>query len=184
MFVHTRSHGRHRVAFYGCSGYHKRGRTVCSNVREVPMAAANEALLAQMESAVLQPDIVQNARHVALERLRPTLEARLRTRAPLEREAAVQTEIDRLVAAVAGGGMLNGLLEGLQAREARRADLDRQIAALTAQEDALKVDWATVKMRLQERVMDWQGLLRSHIPQARQLLRKLLAGPIRLTPVE
>jgi chromosome segregation ATPase len=100
-----------------------------------------------MESAVLQPDIVQNARHVALERLRPTLEARLRTRAPLEREAAVQTEIDRLVAAVAGGGMLNGLLEGLQAREARRADLDRQIAALTAQEDALKVDWATVKMR-------------------------------------
>ena len=32
--------------------------------------------------------------------------------------------------------------------------------------------------------MDWHGLLRSHIPQAWQLLRRLLAGPTRLTPIE
>jgi hypothetical protein len=69
-------------------------------------------------------------------------------------------------------------------REARRADLDRQIAALTVQEEALRVDWATVKTRLMERVVDWRGLLRSHVPQARQLLRKLLTGPIRFTPVK
>jgi hypothetical protein len=78
-----------------------------------------------MESAVLQPEIVQNAVQAALERLRPTLEARLGAKANIERErATVQTEIDRLVAAVAGGGMLSELLEGLQGREARRATLN------------------------------------------------------------
>ena len=185
MFVHTRSHGRRRVAFYGCTGYHKRGRSVCTNVREVPLTAADEALLRQLELAVLQPEIIQDAVQAALERLRPTLDARLGTKAHLERErTTVQTEIDRLVAAVAGGGMLSGLLEDLQGREARRADLDRQIAALKAQEEAVKVDWGTVKRRLVERVTDWRGLLRSHVPQARQLLRKLLAGPVRFAPVK
>jgi len=43
-------------------------------------------------------------------------EARLRSKLSLERErAAVQVEIDRLVTAVAGGGMQTGLLDGLQA---------------------------------------------------------------------
>ncbi len=35
---------------------------------------------------------------------------------------------------------------------------------------------------LRRRLDDWQGLLNRHVPQARQILRKLLPHPLVLTP--
>ena len=37
---------------------------------------------------------------------------------------------------------------------------------------------------MRSRLDDWRGLLLRHIPQARQILRKLLTGAIVFTPLE
>jgi len=34
--VRSRKHGKERRNFYGCAGYHERGRTVCANAADVP----------------------------------------------------------------------------------------------------------------------------------------------------
>jgi hypothetical protein len=120
---------------------------------------------------------------LALEKLRPTLDQQLHGKTRLERERAdVQAEIEHLVAAVATGGTLSGLVEGLRDHEQRRSDLDAQLASLHRQEALLRVDWSEVRARMLGRLTDWRGLLRAHVPQARQLVRKPLVGPIRLTP--
>lgn len=37
-------------------------------------------------------------------------------------------------------------------------------------------------MTMRARLDDWRGLLARHVPQARQILKKLLAGPVRFMP--
>lgn len=40
-----------------------------------------------------------------------------------------------------------------------------------------------MRAQLEARVTDWRGLLGANVSHARQLLRKLLVGPVRLTPI-
>ena len=37
-------------------------------------------------------------------------------------------------------------------------------------------------MTMRARLDDWRGLLARHVPQAQQILKKLLAGPVRFMP--
>ena len=37
MYVKSRSHGKRRVNFYGCTSFHLRGSSVCTNSVEVRM---------------------------------------------------------------------------------------------------------------------------------------------------
>jgi Recombinase len=50
--VSTRSHGSERARLYGCSGYLDRGRTVCMNRADVPMAEADSILLEARRSRI------------------------------------------------------------------------------------------------------------------------------------
>jgi site-specific DNA recombinase len=54
----TRSHGRQRAAFYGCAAHHRKGSAVCQNSLEIPMAAADEAVLSTVEAVMLDPSVV------------------------------------------------------------------------------------------------------------------------------
>jgi hypothetical protein len=44
------------------------------------------------------------------------------------------------------------------------------------------VDPDVLERELLKRLEDWRGLLSRHVPQARQILRKLLPEPLRFTP--
>jgi site-specific DNA recombinase len=182
MMVLSRAHGRQRSFRYGCSGYHRRGTSVCTNRHETLMTAADAGLLERL-GAILTPDVVEEAIAAAVDRLKPTLEARLEARQTLQAELeGVDTEIGRLVAAVTTGGTLPGLLEALRTREARRAALQTELTAIDQQAAVLRVEWGSVRDRLAARAAEWLAMSRAHVPQARQLIRKLLVGPITLTP--
>jgi hypothetical protein len=76
------------------------------------------------------------------------------------------------------GGDIPALLAAVREREGAKT-------ALRAQIDALRgpaIDPVKLKADLRERLADWRGLLTRHIPQARQILRKLLTSAITLTP--
>lgn len=44
------------------------------------------------------------------------------------------------------------------------------------------LDARQIEHELRDRVVDWQGLLRANVQQARQVLRKLMVGRLALTP--
>ena len=71
MYVKSRSHGKRRAYFYGCTSFHLRGSSVCANSLEVPMERSDLAVLASIERDVLQPDVIAATLRKALERLKP-----------------------------------------------------------------------------------------------------------------
>ncbi len=63
------SSGSRRKYRYGCNSYHQRGACVCTNRIEVPMDAADEAILTALEQRILSPEIATQALHSAIARL-------------------------------------------------------------------------------------------------------------------
>jgi hypothetical protein len=104
--VRSRSHGRERVFYYSCSSFYRRGPSICPNRYEIPLRAADAAVIAALLEDLLTP-----------ERLVSVVTARLLARAKaataddtpsalegVQRElAATQTALGRLTAAVAAG---------------------------------------------------------------------------------
>jgi hypothetical protein len=46
-----------------------------------------------------------------------------------------------------------------------------------------QINWAKAERDVPAKLAEWKGLLQRHAPQARQILKKLLNGPIVFTPV-
>ena len=174
-----------RVFYYGCSSYHLRGRTVCTNNINLPKEAADQAVLSVLDADLLRPEVVEGAIRRASELWAArggVLEAqRVALRADLLR---VETEIAHLTAAIANGGQLTSLLAGLTEREARRAQLQEQLATLEAAGQGVPIKLGEVEGKLRGYLADWRGLLTKHVAQARQILRKLVEGRLVFTPKE
>jgi hypothetical protein len=69
MIVRSRSHGRQRGYFYGCSSYHQRGKSVCTNLLEDSMAAVDRAVLGAFEKQLLGPGMVDEILDAAVARM-------------------------------------------------------------------------------------------------------------------
>jgi hypothetical protein len=69
----------------------------------------------------------------------------------------------------------------MRQREAEKLTAERELATL---ERATRTTWdsKTLERDLRARLAEWRELLRRHVPQARQVIRKLLVGPMRFTP--
>jgi site-specific DNA recombinase len=182
MRVRSRKHsGGERLFFYGCSGYHERGQTVCSNGADVPMVDADDMVIEALLDDVLDASLVhesideavrllmgdQSADHAA------TLEAELST---------VETQRRHLVNAIAVGGQLDGLLEALKAREARRSELKDQLLALRRARIPTAADAARVRSELTALASSWRKVLANDPTNARPIITRLLNGRVTITP--
>ena len=171
--VRTRSHGWRRAAFYGCSGYHLRGRSVCPNNVDVPMAAADELLLGALEDDALHPGVVEHALAEALAILRAeTGQPRAARGEELDQ---VTAELARLADAVRlGRGAIPALVAAMEPLEARRAALvqEQKVAALGTVVPATQL--AALAPAMRERLSEWRDMLRTHVGSARRVLRELL----------
>jgi hypothetical protein len=177
----SRSHGRGRKYFYGCSGYHERGRTVCANNADVPMTDANDILIEALLDDVLDETMLLEAvdealqiidSNVAIDRL-PTLEAQL---------ATVDQERERLVSAIAAGGPLDGLVHALQAREGQRIDLEAERVAIRAHQRVQAVDLARVRTELLDLAASWRQVLVNDPTHARPIVSSLLRRRVTIAP--
>ena len=74
------------------------------------------------------------------------------------------------------------MLQPLHAKETRRATLEQTLATLDRRRQITDLEVPRLGRDLHHRLKDWQGLLSRHVPQARQILRKLLPHPLVLTP--
>ena len=184
IYVKSRSHGRRRAHFYGCSSYHNRGRKVCPNGVELPMDATNRAVLEAFERAVLRPDVVEQAVAQAAAELMPVGPALDAQRTALKTKiSALDAEIDRLIWAIALGKKVEPLVAAMDDRVDQRDRLRRELDALQRDRGAEQFDIARLTRELQRRIEDWQGLMTHQIPQARQIVKALLKDHLTFTPV-
>ena len=73
------------------------------------------------------------------------------------------------------------MLEALRERQARR-DVLTSAAVARAAVDVRRFDQKAIEAKVREHVARWRELLTTHVQDGRQLLREVLAGPLRFTP--
>src|SRR5690349_20749995 len=108
-----------------------RGRSVCANGLEVPMAAAHDLILDVVEQDVLAPDVVEAAISEAIAALTAPAKSPQDTSDLQRALRGVETELRNLTTALAAGGDLLTLIAAIREREQRRAQLERQLAEAT-----------------------------------------------------
>ena len=183
MKVRTRSHRHFRAKFYGCSGYHDRGRTVCPNGADVPMEDADLMVLEAVLDDVLTPDLVDAAVTEALRLLQPADGGAGQLSQLAKDVTRIEGERARLANAIATGGDLEGLLVAMTDRESRLGQLDRQRQTVEAQVARSAVgDVDKVRRELQALAADWRRLLGQQPVHARTILAKLVVGRVTFTP--
>jgi site-specific DNA recombinase len=180
LAAHSRQHGRERVHFYGCTSFWKRGAKVCGNNMVGRMAILDAEVLATLQDDILRPSVVEQAIVLALEELSPRRQDEAHE--ALERELlTVRAECERLADAIGRGGPLKALLERLTARQARCTELEQQLASRHT--IAAPGAGPDLEQRIRAKLADWRGLLTRNIECGRDVLRTLLIGPLRFTPV-
>ncbi len=176
------SGGTSRRQVYRCLVNWTRGAAVCANTLQVPVVAADTAVLSVVEAVVLRADVAAAAVEEALRRLRPdSAEAdRARLESALRQ---IKGQLANLTSAIAqGGGETATLVQAVKDREAERARLARALGDLEARERLGRLDLALLRPKIEGALADWRGLLGRHPQQARQILTKLLAGRLTFTP--
>ena len=180
----SRRHGARRVMFYGCSGYHRKGVTVCRNSLTLPMDVVDNAVMTTVEESLLRPDLVELALNKALDAVATEGTPSDRDRIVSEL-ASVKAELARCVElAAAGGGEIPAVLAAIRQREQRRNALEAELAHCRAQDRGPKLDRATIRAELRARLAEWRDLLRTYAVEGQRLLRTLIDGRLNLTPVD
>jgi hypothetical protein len=149
---------------------------------KIPIDRIDDAVLRTLAGDVLSPAVVTAVIVGVLASLEPRAVAREvdRQRTALQ---AVERELGNLAKAIAAGGQLEPLLVELRARQARRDELLTEIAAYEGF-SVLRFDRKTIELKVREHIDGWRSLLSAkHVQDGRQLLREVLAGPLRFTPV-
>ena len=183
LVVRSRSHGGRRAFFYGCTSYHHRGRSVCTNTLEMLILAADEAVLSQLEGDALCPEVVDAALARAVQRLTtPDPDAGKRRRTLMVQRKKLDRELARLTAAVTAGGPLKTFVSAIKTAERQGDQIDSDLTTLEGRHALTRHDLERISDDLRARLDDWRGLLRRHVPQARQILRKLLVDRVVFTP--
>lgn len=177
----SRSHGRRRVVFYGCSAYHRKGKSVCANGLTLPAKTLEEAVLRSVEEAVLDPRVVEAALDKAVERITSRGDRERRLAELRKKLSSAEDELQRLVEAITQGGDLKTLTSAVREREERRDELQFSLDALLRDEWTGHKTNQQVRRDLQARIKEWRGLLRRHPVQGQQILRKLIDGRLTLT---
>ena len=180
LAAHSRQHGGHRVFFYGCTSFWKRGAKVCTNNLVARMDVLDAEVLATLQDDVFRPAVMEEAIRLALVELSPARQDSDRQQLDAEL-GTVRQECDRLAEAIGRGGPLDALVERLGDRQARRVALEGELRGRASQRPHVSLE--ALEGRLRAKLTDWRGLLRRNVTEGRAVLRALLIGPLRFTPI-
>lgn len=181
MAPHSRSHGGARVFFYGCTSFWRRGAKVCPNNLVIRMEVLDAELLATLQDDVCRPAVIEEAIRLALDELAPTRQGRNREHLTVEL-ATVRQECERLAEGIGRGGPLDALLGRLSERQGRATAIEQELSQMRVDQAAINLDG--LESRLRSKLEDWRGLLSRNVQEARAVLRALLVGPLRFTPID
>jgi hypothetical protein len=139
-------------------------------------------VLAAFARDVLTPDVVEATvrRAIELEAAHPD-EVGAKREALLAERRRVESELGHFTEAIRQGGSLPTLVNEMQRLEGQRADLLARLEHLEGLSRAAGT-WDQVALREEFTALlrEWQTLLQGEPVQARQILRKLIVGRLRM----
>jgi len=94
----------------------------------------------------------------------------------------VEQERSRLVAAIAAGGQLDGLIQALQARETRLVELEARRDGMRSERRLRASDADRVRDELVTLATSWRQVLSDDPTHARPIVASLLRGRVTFTP--
>jgi hypothetical protein len=187
MLVRSRDHGGRRAYFYACSSFHRRGSSVCAISLSVRVEEADEAILGEIERFVLNPSVIRRAVEITLDAFRAGSDTGAAERVRLERDRRkADSEIANLTAAIAaGGGELPSVLVAIKAAEHRRQTTAARLAKLN-QAGAVFTSQTGAELERQVlgKLAEWRATMRREAPEARLVLREVIADRLALAPEE
>ena len=170
----TRRKGKHERRVYACAYHRNRGSAVCQNSVEVRQEVLDAAVM-QALSDCLDEHLRAEAVEQALVKIRSQQAQFPDRRLAVDRELSlIESRIAHLVEAVAQGRGGESVLTTLEAEEQRKKTLNRELQALNGMAQVSRLDGKRLAHDLRLRVGDTKALLSRHVPQARQMLRRLL----------
>lgn len=177
--LRRKEHGKN---VYLCAYHHGRGKTVCPNDLRINQSIMDSALLHAL-NRVLDEKLLEEAVERALAEIQAGQTTFPDQRLAAERTLSlIEARLRHLVEAVATGKATDAIYSELQKEEVSkkaclvRLDSLNRLTTLAAQ------DGTHIERTLTEQVADVKSALGRHIPQTRQLLRKLIPGRIVRTP--
>ena len=174
---------RYTRTVYRCAYNYKRGGTVCSNNVEVRQDILDSAILHAMSEAI-DERVLERSVAAAIERIRSEQEKFPDQRTALERELSlIQTRLHHLVEIIANGKSTESVIESLYKEEARKKVVAQELSSLDAFAQVVSLDAKRLAKDLRSRLEDIPALFARHVPQARQMLKKLLDGHIVCEPI-
>jgi site-specific DNA recombinase len=178
LYVRSSSRKGQRALFYGCTNFHLRGRTACTNSMLIPMEAANSAVLAVFEQEVLHPAVTDTVIKKAVAKFKASQQEKtMNIDRYCERISQLDLEIKRLVSAVSAGGDIPALVVALKENTDRRASLSDELAELNKVQGLDQTDYEELEAELRAHFrQSWEALMTRQVAQARQILAKLFNG--------
>lgn len=174
--------GKRAYAKYGCPMHHL--RNTCSNDLTERSDVLESRLLQGLQEAVLQPEVVE----YTIKELEAKLESRFEAM-DIEREAlrkrkrALETEIERLIQALAAGGGSRppaAVIDAINEREEELRSIGDRL--LQGSHDSIQAQ-GDVRKFVMSKLSNLRGLLYSDVPTAKaEILRHV--DRIDLTPME
>ena len=182
--VHGKAANRRLVRYYGCSFHRRRGASVCANSVGIRQELLDAEILRAI-AEVLDERILDRAVDKALARLRAGKEQHIDRKTQIDRELSlIESKMNRLLDALAeGGAPRDEVVSRMNVEKKRKTSLLDELAGLSQVRMVSAHDANALKRQLRERVSDVKSLLRQNTVQARQMLRKLLAGKLAMEPV-
>jgi site-specific DNA recombinase len=178
-----RNRNRAPYMYYACSYHRLRGAKVCANALMMPMVAMDTAVLDVLRADILDPKALRLAIEMTIERYAGRPGEVTKQRADIEAELQkVAGEITRLVDAMASGNPMASVQDAIRAREQRCAELRAKLEHLDGLAKLPRLDSATLKGELNQRLDEWRDLLGAEPVKARQIVRKLVDGRLVFEP--
>lgn len=161
--------------YYGCSYHQNRGRTVCSNDHRERMTVMDDLVLSEVEGKVLTPEAVDVVVQEAVREYESLMRQKPQQLPLLETELRkIQKELDRFMNLIANGKGTDRLLEEARKRETRVKTLRVEIERYRLPTRLAELDLHRVRKQARLQAERYRDLVRSDVPVARQVLRKLL----------
>ena len=150
---------------------------------EIRQDILDSAILHAM-TEVLDERVLEASVTAALERIKNEREKFPDQRLALERDLLlIETRLHHLVEAIACGRSTDKVFDSLNEVEARKKVVVQELSTWDSLNQVVSLDAKRLAKDLRSRLGDIPALFARHVPQARQMLRKLLDGDIVCEPI-
>ena len=171
---------RKKAYYYGCSYFHTRGETVCDNNHRTRLEWLDDAVIEKF-AELLSPEELAKTIHDAARKSAQQLKQDPDRPRRLEAESRkLNTELERFGQLVADGNAPQTVKTEMLRRETRLAEIEAELGE--ARQRHPDANEAEVRRKCGELIGRFKDLLMGEVPLARQVLRKLLDGPLRVSP--